>query len=156
MKSERSREVALGTPEDSNSGLGGGQIRTMIQDRPDCLEDGLSIYTDSKAEPVGLDYRTDVGPIDLLARDDAGGLVVVMVAPDSKQSSEVHGKELVSEALERVGWVRKHVAEPKQEVRAIVLLEHIPDDISYTAAAVASTVAFKTYRLEINFSDVEL
>ncbi|MCP4036005.1 MAG: hypothetical protein GY733_03650, partial [bacterium] len=68
----------------------------------------------------------------------------------------ISGKDLVSAALERVGWVRKHVAEPQQEVRAIVLLEHVPDDTSYTAAAVASTVAFKTWRLEISFNDVEM
>jgi len=135
---------------------GSAQIRALIHDRPDCLEAGLSIYTDADAEPVGLDFATDVGMIDLLGRDDAGGLVVVMVAPDSSHSDTVSGKDLVSQALELVGWVRKHIAEPKQEVRAIVLLEQVPDELSYTAAGVSSTVSFKTYRMEINFSDVEV
>ncbi len=58
--------------------------------------------------------------------------------------------------LERVGWVRKHVAKPQQEVRSIVLLEHVPDDIRYTAAAVATTVAFKTYRMQISFREADL
>ena len=132
------------------------KIRELIHDRPDSLEEGLSIYTDSDAEPVGINFDTDVGMIDLLARDDAGGLVVVLIAPESEPGSDGHGKELVSEALERVGWVRKHVAKPKQEVRSIVLLEQVPDDIRYTAAAVATTVAFKTYRMRISFRDVEL
>ena len=135
---------------------GSGQIRSLVHDRPDCLEEGLSIYTDADAEPVGIDFPTDVGTIDLLARDDAGGLVVVLIAPESSQGFAMTGKDLVSQALERVGWVHKHIAEPKQEVRAIVLLEQVPDDFSYTAAAVSSTVNFKTYRLEINFSDVEV
>ncbi|MBW1886017.1 MAG: hypothetical protein JRG89_17640 [Deltaproteobacteria bacterium] len=135
---------------------GSGQIRALVHDRPDCLEQGLSIYTDADAEPVGLDFHTDVGMIDLLARDNAGGLVVVLIAPESSADVTVTGKDIVSQALERVGWIHKHVAEPKQEVRAIVLLEQVPDDFSYTAAAVSSTVSFKTYRLEINFSDVEV
>jgi RecB family endonuclease NucS len=160
---QRSPEVSLDQAADDDSmdsGMdveaGSTQIRALIHDRPDCLEPGLSIYTDADAEPVGLDFPTDVGLVDLLARDDAGGLVVVLVTPDSSKADPVAGKELVSQALERVGWVRKHIAEPKQEVRAIVLIEQVPDDFSYTAAAVSSTVNFKTYRLEINFSDVEV
>ena len=157
------REVSLETPAEEPRGssatgshVSTPKIRELIHDRPDSLEEGLSIYTDSDAEPVGINFDTDVGMIDLLARDDAGGLVVVLIAPESEPGSDGHGKELVSEALERVGWVRKHVAKPKQEVRSIVLLEQVPDDIRYTAAAVATTVAFKTYRMRISFRDVEL
>ena len=82
--------------------------------------------------------------------------MAVLVAKESSQDSPVKGKDLVSDALECVGWVRKHIAKPQQEVRAIVLLEQVPDDISYSAAAVATTVAFKTYRMEIAFSDVDI
>ncbi len=136
------------------AGMSPDQIRGMVHDRPDCLEDGLSIYTDGDANPVGVDFETDIGHIDLLARDDAGGLVAVMIEMDAGDA--MSGKELVSAALERVGWVRKHVAEPEQEVRAIVLLDQVPDDTSYAAAAVASTVSFKTCRVEVRFDEVEL
>ena len=142
--------------EAGESRCGVSQIRALIHDRPDCLEQGLSIYTDKKTEPVGIDFSTEVGNIDLLARDDAGGLVVILIPDASSPEVPATGKDTVSDALERVGWVRKHIAEQRQEVRAIVLLDQVPDDISYSASAVASTIAFKTYRLEINFSDVEL
>ena len=162
-KSKSEPEMTLETPIEEGGGdsfsgspVKTAQIRELILERPDCLEAGLSIYTDSDAEPVGIDLETEVGLIDLLARDDAGGLVVVMIAPRVAHESGGVGKELVSMALERVGWVSKHVAKPQQEVRAIVLLEQVPDDISYTAAAVASTVGFKTYRMEISFSEVDV
>ena len=143
--------------DDSQASMPGlTEIREWIHNQPDRLEPGLSIYTDSKADPVGLDFSTDVGDIDLLARDDAGGLVVVLVPVPPSDGSAPAGKDLVSEALERVGWVRKHIAEPAQEVRAIVLLNQIPDDFSYAAAAVASTLCFKTYRLEVSFTDIEV
>lgn len=128
------------------------KIRNVVHERPDRLEAGLSIYTDGRGGASGVDFETKVGLIDLLARDDAGGLVAVIVGDDGEPS----GKILVSSALERVGWVRKHVAEPQQEVRAIVLLEQVPDDTSYAAAAVASTVTFKSCRLEVSFSDIEM
>jgi hypothetical protein len=156
-------EIPLDSPSDSADGASGAggdgsaaQIRAQLYDRPDCLEDGLSIYTDAKAEPVGINFATEVGTIDLLARDDAGGLVVVLIAKEPLENETKSGKDLVSEALERVGWVRKHIAESQQEIRAIVLLDQVPDDISYSAAAVAATVSFKTYRMEISFSDVEV
>ncbi len=158
-KSKRPSEVSLDRevtnepgPASEPGALTPVQIRTMVHDRPDCLEDGLSIYTDADARPIGVDFETAVGHIDLLARDDAGGLVAVMISTNPDES--MSGKELVSAALERVGWVRKHVAEPEQEVRAIVLLDQVPDDTSYTAAAVASTVSFKTYRVEVRFDEV--
>jgi len=140
----------------STSAVGPDDIRALIQDRPDRLEAGLSIYTDSRAEPVGLDYETDMGIIDLLGRDAAGGIVLVLMASSFDEGLEAKGRDLVSNALERVGWIRKHVAEPEQEVRAIVLLERLPEDLSYSAAAVAGTVVFKTCRLEVSFTDVDV
>lgn len=82
--------------------------------------------------------------------------MVVLIAKEPLENEAASGKDLVSEALERVGWVRKHIAESQQEVRAIVLLDQVPDDISYSAAAVAATVSFKTWRMEISFSDVDV
>jgi hypothetical protein len=108
------------------------------------------VYKDAKSKPVGIRYESEVGEIDLLARDDSGGLVVVMVADETVKG----GKELVSDALERIGWVRLQVAESGQEVRAVVLTGAVPDDLSYAAAAVSGTVAFKTYRVAVTFEDV--
>lgn len=137
------------------AGLGHQEIRALIHDQPDRIEDGLSIFTNANAEPVGIDYQADVGSIDLLAVDDAGGLVAVMVPGRDELGDMPAAKDLVSGALERVGWIRKHIAEQGQEVRALVLLDGPLEDLGYAAAAVAQTVSFKTYRLELSFSDLD-
>jgi hypothetical protein len=162
-KKKSDPEMSLDTPIEETEFESGSecavaiaQIRGLIRDCPGCLEEGLSVYTDAKGKPVGVGFESAVGSIDLLARDNAGGLVVVLIAPPFAQDSSAVGKELVSMALERVGWIRKHLAEPQQEVRAIVLLERVPEDISYSASAVASTVAFMTYRSEITFRNVDV
>ena len=147
---------AAATGASGAAAVGPDEIRALIQDRPDRIEAGLSIYTDSKAEPVGLDYETDMGLIDLLGRDASGGLVLVLMGSSFDEGLEARGRDLVSNALERVGWIRKHVAEPEQEVRAIVILERLPEDLSYSAAAVSETIAFKTCRLEVSFTDVDV
>ena len=137
--------VAVRTP----IALQPSDMRSLLADQPDLLEEDLCIYTDEKGKTVGVDFGTDVGDIDLLAEDGDESLVVVMVAEASA------GHALVGEVLQRIGWVRKHVANGML-VRGIVLLDRVPEDLSYAAAAVADTVSFRTYRIALKFDEVEL
>lgn len=113
------------------------------------IEPGLEVYSeDGKASGVG--YPTAVGNIDLLARDDAGGWVVIQLAEPGC------GKEIVSDLLERIGWVRRHLGGSSGEVRGIVLIDSLPEDLGYAAEAVADTIEFKLYRLTLTFESVVL
>ena len=125
-------------------------LRRLLGRQPELLEPGLSVFTDEKGRPVGAGYSTRVGDIDLLARDKSGAFVVVRVA------DREGGEELVAETLQRIGWVRKHLGKGKQKARGIVLVEQAPENLSYTAAGVAGTITFKTYRLAVTFEDVEI
>jgi hypothetical protein len=122
-------------------------VRQMLVEQPELIEDGLQVYSED-GDPVGVGYETAVGDIDLLARDDAGGWVIVCVPePDE-------GKEIVSDLLQRIGWVRRHLGESGEEVRGIVLLDALPDDLGYAAAAVAGTVEFKLYQMALTLESV--
>src|SRR3970282_734796 len=44
------------------------------------------------------------------------------------------GEDLVAETLQRIGCVRKHLGKGKQKTRGIVLVEQVPENLSYTAA----------------------
>ncbi len=126
-------------------------LRGILAEDPETLEAGLSVYTDAEGTPLGAGYASGVGDIDLLARSDEGELVVVMISdPDDE------GETLVADVLQRIGWVRKHVATDQERVRGIVLCEQPPESLSYTAAAVADTVRFKTFRIALTFADLEL
>ena len=116
---------------------------------PDLLEKGLRLHRSERMQPDGR-LTTDVGDIDLLAVDDAGALVVVLIADSDK------GGELVSEILPRIGWVSKHISQPEQEVRGLVLLQSSPEDLGYAAAAVTGSVSFKTYRMSILLEDIDI
>ncbi|MDZ4340133.1 MAG: hypothetical protein U1B94_07960 [candidate division NC10 bacterium] len=124
-------------------------LRELLATQPEMLEPGLKPITDKSGKPVGAGFSTAVGTIDLLAWDKSGAFVVVMVAEPGQ------GEELVRDTLQRVGWVRKHLGNAKQPVRGIVLIEGVPEKLSYAAAAVADTLAFKTYRMAVRFEDVE-
>lgn len=130
-------------------GVDPDSLRELVAGDPELVEPGLRALTAPEGAS-GPGYATPVGAIDLLARDPRGALVVVQVAERGASASAL------SEALQRVGWVRKHLAEPRQPVRALVLAESAPADLGYAAAAVAETVAFKTWRLRLELEDVPL
>ncbi len=131
--------------------MGPASLRALLADQPELLEPGLRVYQDEAGAAVGVAYATGVGEIDLLATDARGSLVAVVVA--EKGCSD---EDLVAEVLQRVGWLRKHLCDGRQQVRAIVLVEEPPASLPYAAAAVADTVVFKTFRVALVFEDIEI
>ena len=125
-------------------------VREMLAGRPELLEPGLRVHSDAQGKPVGVDFSTEVGEIELLARDGSGSYVVVMVAAPGQ------GEDYIAEVLERMGWVRKHLATGSEKVRGILLMDQPPESLSYAAAAVADTVTFKTYRMSLIFEDLRI
>jgi RecB family endonuclease NucS len=125
--------------------LSAAQVRTLVAEQPSLLEPDLSIYRDAKSNATGVDLRTPVGSIDLLARDGEGGFVVVSV-PDPRDTDS-----LMADMLARIGYVRKHLAEGKRPVRGIVVIEEIPEELAYAAAGVAQTISFRAFRVALTF-----
>ena len=147
--SAEGRNSAEPRASSSGAGLEPAAVRDLIVAEPEVLEPGLEVYEES-GQAVGAGFTTEVGSIDLLARDAAGALVVVMVAEGEP------GREFVSNALERVGWVRKHKSKSGQPVRGIVLAERFGEDLGYAAAAVADTLQFRSWRIQIAFETVSV
>jgi hypothetical protein len=125
-------------------------IRDLVIAHPELIEEGLSVHTEDGGSAPGARFETSVGTIDLLARDQSSGWVVVMVAEPSQ------GKELVGDMLQLMGWVRKHLSSEGQEVRGVVLVDSVPEDLGYAAAAVAGTVEFTRYRIGLTLEKVDV
>jgi RecB family endonuclease NucS len=131
----------------NSGGIKSSELRAILAEQPELLGEDLSVLTGKKR---GVLFPTEVGEIDLLLVDEVGGLVVVSI-PDPDSTGD-----LVSEVLQRIGWVRKHIAKGRDEVRGIVLLPPMSEDLTYAAAAVAGTVTFCTYQMSITFEELEL
>jgi RecB family endonuclease NucS len=99
---------------------------------------------------VGAKFPSPVGEIDVLARDPKGDFVVIMV-PERDETVNVVGG-----ILQRMGWVRKHVASEKKDVRGVVVLEQLPEEVAYAAAGTAGAVAFKAFRVALTFHDIDI
>lgn len=125
------------------------ELRARLAEQPELLEAGLQVFRDAKNRTVGAGYDTEVGCIDLLARDAGDQLVVVVVADATLQGDPV------AAALERIGWVTKHLA-GEQGVRGILLFEPPAPELGYAARAVAGSLVFKTFRVALRFDDLEV
>jgi hypothetical protein len=125
-------------------------IRDLLIAHPELIEEGLRVHTDADGAAAGARFETSVGRIDLLARDAAAGWVVVLVAESGQ------GKELVGDLLQLMGWVRKHLSNEGQEIRAVVLVDSVPEDLGYAAAAVSDTVEFKRYQVGLTLEKIEV
>jgi hypothetical protein len=143
-----SRAPAAVPPDLGMLNLDADAVRSMLADKPDLLESGLAAYADENGEPVGAGFPSPVGRIDLLARDKGGAFVVVMV-PEGDPA------RIVPDVVQRIGWVRKHVAGSKA-VRGVVVLQELPEEVAYAAAGVAGTVSFKAFRVALSFQELEV
>jgi hypothetical protein len=150
---KRGMGARFGRPRESGPPLlklDARQVRTLVGEQPGLLEKGLGTYSDEDGKPVGIDFQTPVGEIDLLARDRSGAFVVVMVPQQGEAGA------IVPEVLQRIGWVRKHLASARTEVRGIVVLEQMPEAVAYAAVGVAGTVSFKSFRVALSFHDLDV
>jgi hypothetical protein len=135
-------------PEPMEFDLASDGLRAQLVERPELLEPGLRIHSDSAGRPTGVDLETEVGDIDILARDEEGHWVVVAVVDGEADAT------LVTDLLQRMGWVQKHLAEKGDQVRAIILLSSMPEDLGYAAAAMSDKLRFCTWQFELKLEDV--
>jgi hypothetical protein len=111
---------------------------------PSCIERGLTIY--QKRRIRGVEFDVGGRFIDILAVDAKGSLVVI----EFKRS---RGHEQVLGQVSRyMGWIRKHIAKPDQQVRAIIIARHVTGDLRL-AAAEHPNIQLKEYDVRIDIKE---
>ena len=137
-------------PAPSPLSLDSGQVRSMLADEPWLLEKGLNLYADDDGEALGVDFPTPVGSIDILARDGKQHFVVVLVPSADELAESAAGM------LQRMGWVRKHLADSGDDVRGVIVTEQVPEELSYAAAGTGGALTFKGFRFALTFHDLDV
>lgn len=107
----------------------------------------LRLYVDPSGRN-GIEYPTDVGPIDVLAEESNGDLVVFELklskGPD----------RAVGQALRYMGWVNKHLAAGK-EVSGVIVAHEIDEKLKY-AVSVAPNITVFEYKVRFDLNQVSL
>ncbi len=93
-------------------------IESFLEKQVSYLEQGLKLVKN------GRQYPTEVGPIDLLAKDSSGRFVVIELKK-TRASDKVMGQ-----ILRYMGWVRINLSQEKI-VRGIIVAREVPDKLKY-------------------------
>ena len=105
---------------------------------------GKTLALHVEDEESATQYSTDVGPIDILARDKANHDWIVIELKKSRSSDAV-----VGQLLRYMGWVKKHRAAVGENVRGIIITSEPDDRIKY-AILVSEGISFYTYRVSFD------
>ena len=110
------------------------------------LAKGFTIFEED-GEPVGQQYATDAGPIDVLAisRDKKRLLVVEL---KRGRASDV----VVGQVLRYMGYIKEEIAEPDQTVEGVIIAHEDDQKLRWALASVPS-ITF--YRYQISFKLVK-
>ncbi len=99
-------------------------LEALIAEDLNCVEPGLEL--------VGRQYHAPpVGRIDLLCRDTQGSLVVVEI-----KKFRASTESIIDQITRYLGWVRKHLARPRQNVRGIIIVGKADERLAYAVQAV--------------------
>ena len=107
----------------------------------------LVLYCDPAGDPVGQQFETDVGPIDILAQDTSANAFVVFELKKGRPADKV-----VGQILRYMGWVAENLCKPGQEVYGIIVCKE-PDQKLNFALKMLRNVSVKYYKVDFKLQD---
>lgn len=106
----------------------------------------LEIFRDGEGF-TGQQYRTDVGTIDILARDTQTGDFVVIELKRGQESDKTMGQ-----ILRYMGWVKEHLSQGSQDVRGIIICQSVDERLDYALSMIPNVDA-KFYKVDFRLMD---
>jgi RecB family endonuclease NucS len=108
----------------------------------------LSLYREDDGTP-GQQYMTDVGIIDILAKDAQGNFVVIEL---KRAESKYH---VLGQVLNYMTWVQKNLALNNEKVRGMIVVGKADNTLKSAIEQVSDKVILKEYRIKMTFADVK-
>lgn len=113
-------------------------LQSTLRTEIEALESGLRVVDG------GGEYATEVGNIDILARDSSGRLVVIEL------KAHTAGPDAINQILAYMGAIREEVGE--QDVRGIIVARDFHRR-TVSGASVSDRLTLKRYALNVTFED---
>lgn len=106
----------------------------------------LQVYVDGEGKG-GQQYKTIVGPIDILAVDKQSGDFVVIELKRNRTSDDALGQ-----VQRYMGWVKEHLCKGQQNVRGIIVCGEEDQRLTY-AMQVTQNIKVQYYRVSFTLSE---
>lgn len=130
--------------EEAQSFAAETDLRDFLAMNPDCIERGLSVY--SEGGRSGVEYAIDAGRIDILAIDKEQRLVVIELKVGRGRN------KTIGQLLYYMGWVDQNLAKGIP-CRGIIVAKEISDDL-ITAVRRVPDVSLCRYKLSVTILPV--
>lgn len=98
-------------------------------------------------EPGGRQFRTDIGPIDILAFDPENNSWVVIELKRGRTSDVV-----VGQITRYMGWIKRNLCDQEQSVKGLIICTEPDPRLSYSLEIVRD-VQVKYYRVSFDLRD---
>ena len=108
----------------------------------------LTLYRDEDGTP-GQQYTTDVGIIDILAKDNKNNFVVI----ELKRAES--GYKVVGQVLNYMGWVQGNLAQKDQKVRGMIIVGRADKTLQHALMPVSDKISLKEYRVSMKLVEPE-
>lgn len=112
------------------------------------LSQEWNIYAEPGDEEAGFEFPCDVGRIDILAHHKTKPSWLVIELKRDQTSDATMGR-----VLRYMGWIKKEMAEPTDEVRGLIIARY-PDDSLLYALNVTQNVEFQLYEVEFRLTSI--
>ncbi|MDH4072024.1 MAG: endonuclease NucS [Gammaproteobacteria bacterium] len=110
------------------------------------LEPGLTLFEDEGIS--GIEFPVGGRYIDILAKDDNGGLVVIELKVSRGYD------RVVGQLMRYMAWISEHMADADQDVRGIIVAREISKDLLMASSLLAKVSLFE-YKLALSVSKVQ-
>jgi len=108
----------------------------------------LSIYREDDGTPA-QQYVTDVGIIDILAKDEKGNFVVIEL---KRAESKYH---VMGQILSYMGWVQDNLVSGNEKVRGMIIVGKADKTLKSALNQVGDKVILKEYRMNMTLINPE-
>ena len=142
-------EIDLDSDDDFDEGqsfVREADLRDFLAKNPQCIEQGLIIYSDNGRS--GVEFPVENGRIDLLAIDREQRLVVIELKVGRGRN------KTIGQLLYYMGWVDKNLSKGKP-CRGMIISKDITDDLILAAKRVPG-VTLSRYNLSVTVDKVAL
>lgn len=108
---------------------------------------GKYAYFQEDERGEGRQYPTDIGLIDILAREKATNAYVVIELKRDKSSDQA-----VGQTLRYMGWVKEHLCQAGEEVKGLIICQDADERLEY-ALSMTPNIIHKRYRVDFRLEE---
>lgn len=109
------------------------------------------LMTDEDGGLIAQQYQTEVGPLDIIAIKNDRSEILILELKKGRS-----GDAVVGQMLRYITAIKKEVAEPNQNIRAVILTGQDDKKIRYALEALNGLVEFMVYKINFSINKIEI